>query len=81
MEPNPYFLQYNATRGSVTYLDTALMQEFPKNIIGMASTRISSRHFFFYGGFQIENKSLRLTKWRLLDSGKSYYFKRRWLYY
>lgn len=62
MEPNPYFLQYNATRGSVTYLDTALMQEFPKNIIGMASTRISSRHFFFYGGFQIENKSLRPNK-------------------
>lgn len=66
MEPNPYFLQYNATRGSVTYLDTALMQEFPKNIIGMASTRISSRHFFFYGGFQIENKSLRPNKMEIV---------------
>lgn len=29
MIPHPHFLQYNATRGSVTYLDTSEMEDFP----------------------------------------------------
>ena len=59
MIPHPHFLQYNATRGSVTYLDTSEMEDFPGRFSGMASTRISPQHFFFYGGFELKDKSVK----------------------
>lgn len=58
MISHPHFLQYNASRCSVTYLDTSEMVDFPGRFSGMVSTRISPRHFFFYGGFEIRDKSV-----------------------
>lgn len=58
MISHPHFLQYNASRCSVTYLDTSEMVDFPGRFSGMVSTRISPRQFFFYGGFEIRDKSV-----------------------
>ncbi|RLV96162.1 hypothetical protein JA1_000300 [Spathaspora sp. JA1] len=52
------FFMYNAQRASVTCFDIAQMEEFPHNISSMTGTQISNRHFFFYGGFSIIDKSV-----------------------
>ncbi|CAI5759329.1 unnamed protein product [Candida verbasci] len=59
MQPNTHFVAYNTSRGTVTYLDTSQMKDFPGQFSSMISTQITPRHFFLYGGFKIEDIAIR----------------------
>ncbi|KAI5955105.1 hypothetical protein KGF54_001666 [Candida jiufengensis] len=67
LQPNPHFITYNAIRGTVTYMDTSNLGDFPGHLLSMISTQISPRHYFFYGGFHIEDISKKyhrnIDKW------------------
>ncbi|EGW35437.1 uncharacterized protein SPAPADRAFT_48431 [Spathaspora passalidarum NRRL Y-27907] len=58
MQSYPNFFMFNAQRGSVTCLDTAQMEEYPSGINAMTGTQVSKRHFFFYGGWSIVDRSV-----------------------
>lgn len=59
LHPNPHFIAYNAIRGTVTFVNTTNLKHFPGHLLSMQSTQITSKHYFFYGGFQIQNLSVK----------------------
>ncbi|KAG7666061.1 uncharacterized protein J8A68_000491 [[Candida] subhashii] len=69
MQPYKQFFMFNASRGSVTFQDTSSNKDFPGHILSMSSTKISPRHFFFYGGFELQTTSVsynpEINRWIL----------------
>lgn len=59
LHPNPHFIAYNAIRGTVTFVNTQNLKHFPGHLLSMLSTQITAKHYFFYGGFQIQNLSVK----------------------
>lgn len=59
LHPNPHFIAYNAIRGTVTFVNTQNLKHFPGHLLSMQSTQITAKHYFFYGGFEIQNLSVK----------------------
>ncbi|KAK6200158.1 uncharacterized protein RJT21DRAFT_121050 [Scheffersomyces amazonensis] len=58
MNQNRHFYLFNPIRGTITFLDTINLTDFPGHLCSLTSTQISKSHIFFYGGFEIETISV-----------------------
>ncbi|KAK6454947.1 uncharacterized protein RJT20DRAFT_795 [Scheffersomyces xylosifermentans] len=58
MCPNDHFFMFNPMRGTISYLDTVNSKYFPGHLCSLVSAKISQRHVFFYGGFEIQTLSV-----------------------
>lgn len=58
MNQNQHFFAFNPARGTITYLDTINLKDFPCHLNSLVSTQISQRHVFFYGGFELKTESV-----------------------
>ncbi|KAK6464244.1 hypothetical protein DFJ63DRAFT_311542 [Scheffersomyces coipomensis] len=58
MTQNNHFYLFNPLRGTITYLDTINLTDFPGHLNCLLSSQISDHHIFFYGGFEIETLSV-----------------------
>lgn len=53
----PHLVQFNASRNTITYLDSESTLGVPWRLCGASSCAISRRHIFFFGGFELETES------------------------